>query len=234
MSRIFEEIMEGFDALERSRMILGVMGNAGTGKDTFANHLVLHGWVSISLADPMKRIAKEIYDFTDEQLWGPSSERNKPDMRYLRGDATHLTPREVLQRLGTEVGRYCYQDTWVDLTLSDAHKILRQTHVYSKSKGAERIYPKYMYSGPPPIPFGVVIPDVRFENEIQAIHKSGGKVVRLKRQTAVNALEIGVKNHASEAEQLAIPDSAVDYVMDVEDGLENFYKQIDQFLKELR
>jgi hypothetical protein len=38
----------------------------------------------VALADPLKRIARDVYAFTDTQLWGPSAERNKPDERYPR------------------------------------------------------------------------------------------------------------------------------------------------------
>lgn len=64
-------------------MIVGLSGQAGSGKDTVADFLVEHhGFVKIALADPIKRAAMEWWDFTEEQLWGPSSERNKPDKRY--------------------------------------------------------------------------------------------------------------------------------------------------------
>lgn len=202
--------------------IIGVSGPAGVGKDTFANRLVdRHGFVSISLADEMKRICARVYRFTEEQLWGPSAERNRPDSRYPRGDGTCLSPRIALQILGTEFGRTCYQNTWVDVTLRDAKTVLDGHYGYSKAKGVEFLLWEKRY------PSGVVVPDCRFQNEIDAIHQAGGKVVRLKRQTQTDALKVGVQNHASEAEQLTIPDGAFDMVIQVEDGLDNFYRQID-------
>lgn len=67
-------------------MIVGLSGQAGAGKDTVADFLVEHhGFVKIALADPIKRAAMEWWDFTEDQLWGPSEMRNKPDERYPRG-----------------------------------------------------------------------------------------------------------------------------------------------------
>jgi hypothetical protein len=63
-----------------------VCGNAGVGKDTVGNYLVHnHGAVCIAQADPMKRICKATFDFTDQQLWGISQYRNEIDPRYSKG-----------------------------------------------------------------------------------------------------------------------------------------------------
>ena len=65
--------------------VIGLAGKAGSGKSTVARHLVKqYGYVEIALADAVKRIAKQLYGFTDEQLWGPSEARNAPDLRYPR------------------------------------------------------------------------------------------------------------------------------------------------------
>lgn len=66
-------------------MIIGFCGLAGSGKDTAADFMVERGeGAKLALADPLKRICQATFGFTDEQLWGPSSERNKPDKRYWR------------------------------------------------------------------------------------------------------------------------------------------------------
>jgi len=91
--------------------IIGLLGNAGVGKDTIAEMLApvhfvdLDGWrdiraskkpalreraVQIALADPLKETCKRIYDFTLEQLWGPSEKRNAPDKRYPRTWLDHV------------------------------------------------------------------------------------------------------------------------------------------------
>ena len=64
-------------------MIIGLSGLAGSGKDTAAKFIVeKYNLNKIALADPMKRFCKEIYGFSEEQLWGESELRNKPDRRF--------------------------------------------------------------------------------------------------------------------------------------------------------
>ena len=66
-------------------MILGISGLANSGKDTVAEFLAKDLLsTTISMADPLKRIARDVYAFTDDQLWGPSANRNAPDPRYPR------------------------------------------------------------------------------------------------------------------------------------------------------
>ena len=63
----------------------GNMGSAGAGKDTVANRLIeKHGFVKVGFADPMKRFVQDIFQFSDEQVWGESKFRNAPDERYFR------------------------------------------------------------------------------------------------------------------------------------------------------
>ena len=65
-------------------MIIGIVGNAGAGKSTLAAIIkdLVPGAVDIALAGPIKRFCKEVFDFTDEQLYGPSEARDAPDERY--------------------------------------------------------------------------------------------------------------------------------------------------------
>jgi hypothetical protein len=60
--------------------IIGIAGNAGSGKDTAATWLAQnYNGIVIAQADPLKRFAKDIFGFSEEQLWGPSILRNIPD-----------------------------------------------------------------------------------------------------------------------------------------------------------
>lgn len=240
-------------------MILGISGLAGSGKDTAAGFLRTDfKFVPIALADPLKRMAKDAFDFTDEQLWGPSQFRNAPDKRYPRehtwshtaevvvlgervvptcaccgakretsahregNDLTYedvtppcyLTPRFALQKLGTEFGRACYPNVWVEKTLKTARALLfgGEPFKYTPSQGLRSLM------GVPEIPelhLGVAIPDVRFRNEITGIRAGGGKVIRVVRPGAGLAGAAGL--HPSEKEQAEIPDEEFDGVI-VNDG----------------
>ena len=173
-------------------MILGLVGLAGSGKSTVADILQKdHGFVSVALADPIKRICRELFSFTDVQLWGPSEERNKPDTRYPlvvgmdAGEPEHgyLTPRHALQQLGTEFGRACYPNVWVDYGMRVAKALLTRSFVYDAQNGLRETH---LVALPPGTmsPKGVVFSDIRFQNEVEAIRAAGGAVWRIVRPGA--------------------------------------------------
>jgi hypothetical protein len=208
-------------------MIVGIVGLSGSGKDTAADFLVKnHGFSKIALADPIKRVCMEVFGFTAEQLWGPSSARNAPDKRYPRShewtiadtcrrcdalndnEPCYLTPRYALQQLGTEWGRNCYPNLWTEYALRTAKKLLEgpeyKANHYSPKLGL-------MFVGGLEKPKGVVISDVRFQNEMNAIRSAGGILIRLLRG---HGLEGTAAQHTSETEQRSIPNEAFDCVLD--------------------
>lgn len=186
--------------------IIAISGKAGSGKDTIADYLVReHGFVKIGLADPMKRFCKEIFGFSDEQLWGPSERRNAGDPRWERvyhdGQMTvGLTPRHALQRLGTEYGRAMHPDVWIRYALKHAREVLENDRAVYHAKRAK----VYCRSGGRTRPTGVVISDARFKNELDAVRAAGGKLWRVVRPGPSTGA------HASETEQDEIPNSYFD------------------------
>lgn len=235
-------------------MIIALSGLAGTGKDTAADMLVRnHGFVKVALADPLKRICRDVFDFTDEQLWGQSESRNAPDKRYRRRDIVvshardcyecgnhyeapsgprpdgparcpkccsvawtngsdifreeYLTPRHALQQLGTEWGRNCYDDVWVEYAVRVCETLQRGDHYYDARTGlrtttsvADVMEPKK----------NVVISDVRFKNEVARLKRAGAKMIRIVRP----GHDTPKWDHPSETEQLEIPDSEFDLIFD--------------------
>lgn len=244
-------------------MIIGISGKAGSGKDTLADTLVDdHGFVKVALADPMKRFCMEVFDFTEEQLWGPSEKRNAIDQRYRRWpneetqlfqraredllaatdqevldlDGPWLTPRYALQQLGTEWGRDCYPDVWVDYALRVAKKLLFGGHRYSATKGlVEDDYERFRYDRdfvPTAPPKGVIIPDIRFINELAAVKKLG-KVVRVKRGPGWGPSGARAK-HKSETEQDGIHDNEFHFVFENNGALDDLLDYAGWLMGQLR
>jgi hypothetical protein len=177
-------------------MIIGVCGRAGSGKDTVADVLVReHGFVKVSFADPLKRICREVFDFSDEQLWGSSEKRNVPDRRYQRVPG-YLTPRYALQRLGTEWGRDCYEEVWVDYALRVAAKLLGPAMADGRRYRYHPTLGLVVRGDMDPLPSGVVIPDVRFPNEVVAIRETARG--RIWKTTRGAGLAEGAGAHESE------------------------------------
>jgi hypothetical protein len=180
--------------------IIGIHGAAGAGKDTAADTLVQsHDFAKVGLADPMKRFCAELWRFSWDQLWGASEFRNAVDPRY------GVSPRHVLQRLGTEWGRDCDTDVWVRYAIGVCRALLEpppgQVAYYSSEHGL-KITRDPRFNGWR----GVVVPDVRYANEAQAIRDAGGIVVEVVRPGA--GLKGVAGKHISES---GIPSGFLDY-----------------------
>lgn len=197
-------------------------GLAGSGKDAIAEHLVhAHGWQRVALADPMKRFASEIFDWDRETLWGPSDKRNAPDLRYPREGGGWLTPRHALQQLGTEYGRACYPDVWIDAGLRSAARLLRGGWRYEPWRGDQ-------HDPDARAPAGVVISDIRFANEDSAILAAGGRVLRVIRRGA--GLRGAAGEHTSER---GIDDRYVDHEILNDGTLDDLHRAVSSLLPTL-
>lgn len=175
--------------------IVGFTGLAGAGKDTAAAALIARGWVRVGLADPMKRACAEWFGWSPLLLWGDSDLRETPDSAR-----NGLTPRHALQQLGTEFGRACWEDVWVEVLLATAADILAGEATYTPDGGL-------LYGAPGSAPPGVVVTDVRFRNEADAIRNAGGLVLRVERPGA--GLRGAAAGHASEAGTGVVVDGVV-------------------------
>lgn len=179
-------------------MIIGLSGFAGAGKDTVADILRdKHNFVKLALADPLKRICRDVFAFTDAQLWGPSSERNKPDLRYPRDhswiaqDADEFTVADPecfccgiknskLAEAKSEIKcyltpRYALQklgtewgrDCYTTVWSELALRIAKQLMTDPKLDYTAYQGVKRRTDGTPPA--GIVIPDIRFISEMKVL-----------------------------------------------------------------
>jgi hypothetical protein len=193
--------------------LIGLTGMAGAGKSTVAKILVeRHGFVEVAFADRLKKLVGELFGFTKDQLWGPSSIRNEPDKRYPRADGTYLTPREALQKFGTEAGRSCYENIWVDEAVKTAKWHLSGEIDIGGGNTAR----------------GVVISDVRFPGEVRAIKAEGGQVWSIERSGA-SGLAGEAGRHLSEN---ALSGWVFNKVLRNEDSLEELPRLVAEALEE--
>jgi hypothetical protein len=139
--------------------LIAICGFQGAGKDTLANILIKKfGYTKISFAGSVKDSVSAIFGWDRQLLEGVTNEsrewREKVDEWWAkRLQIPHLTPRWVLQEIGTEVFRnHFHPDIWVA----------------SVEKKLEKLT-------------GVVITDARFTNEIDTIKKLGGIIIHIKR-----------------------------------------------------
>ena len=177
---------------------IGLTGYAGSGKDTAALGLIELGWERLAFADPLKECMLALNPIVtaapDEHILRKQIEAGVTELTpgygvtYLRlaqaveavgwTEAKKLTEiRRLLQVFGTEVVRDHFGfDTWVNY--ARAHMLPGIDYVFT---------------------------DVRFSNEVEMIHRSGGLVVRITRPgvRAVNA-------HASDDIDNLLTDFTID------------------------
>jgi len=141
-------------------LLIGLVGCAGSGKSTVAQRLVdAHGYKNESFAKTLKDCAASIFGWDRKALEGETPEsrvwRETVDRWWAaRLNIPNLTPRWVLQNLGTEVMRNGFhEDIWIA-------SLQRRLHAHGSS---------------------VVVSDVRFPNEADAIRDAGGMLLRIER-----------------------------------------------------
>ena len=90
-------------------MLVGITGKAGCGKDTVGDYLVKsHGFKKISLADPIKRLVKDVFVLDEHTVYDRDA-REQPLEHWPK-----WTVRKLLQYIGTEMFRNNIDDSiWV-------------------------------------------------------------------------------------------------------------------------
>lgn len=142
-------------------MIIGVLGFAGSGKGTVADILVGKGFRKESFASPVKDAVAAIFGWERVLLEGETAEsrafREAPDEWWSKVLGKEITPRYMLQLMGTEAGRNVFhQDIWI--------RALQKKLEQNESEGVHS-----------------VIADVRFPNECEFIRSVGGQLVSVQR-----------------------------------------------------
>lgn len=175
-------------------MIIGLVGKAGSGKDTFAGLMMQREhqkWNQTAFAFILKSLCRDIFSLSEEQLYGSTEAKEAVDPRW------GVSAREIMQKMGTEVGRQGRFDTfgtgllehrirhafeeaglvphenlWVDSTIQ--HMTLsRGTHW--------------------------LVTDCRFLNEAEALRNNSGIIVRIRRPA--DSSSEAYAGHESETEQ---------------------------------
>jgi hypothetical protein len=215
--------------------IVILSGPAGCGKDTVARFMKEHaGAVAIAQADPMKELARELFDFKDEQLWGPSHRRMETTDR----------PCDLSTRLEINGSRWLRS---IGLGTKEAHRLLKAWAAtlpeevtarqvlqtlgteWGRSINTDLWVNLALERARGELAAGApmaVITDGRFRNEILAVKAAGGAAVRI--VTPGAGLTGEAAKHVSETEQASIPEWWFDEVLenDKARGLEHLKRAV--------
>jgi hypothetical protein len=118
-----------------------------------------------------------------------------------------VSPRYLLQTLGTEWGRHIDANMWVNFSVRAATSVLLgQPYHYAEGFAVDAV------ADPPPL---AVITDGRFPNEVLRVRQAGGVVVLIECEGSNTAASqaAGVQGHASETSLSKIPLNWFDAVL---------------------
>jgi len=201
-------------------MRIAFAGPRGTGKTTLAEYLVQHhGFTRCSLAAPIKRIItecpKDSYDRHQHLLrWATElfPGRMLLQARFATEAAKVLSierdPGRRAQLIGTDVGRALDQEVWIRYLLHN------------------------LPAGP------VVVDDVRFRNECEALRQAGFVLIRLTAPPEVLAARLVARpgehrdpSHPSEHGLEGLPDDYWDAVWDTSEPVEATVARLEELVR---
>lgn len=158
-------------------IVIAFLGRAGSGKSTAAKHVATkYNGNLVSFATPVKRLAKILYRFTDDQVFGNQAEKEAVDPRY------GISPRIAMQRLGTGARDVIGNHVWVDACLSS---IANQAGI------SKQLF---------------VIDDCRHYNEVVALENAISLEPYIIRLTCPDTTTTVDSKHPTEAEVDMVPD----------------------------
>lgn len=160
-----------------TKVLIGLAGPAGSGKDTIGEFLWKnHGFLTMAFADRLKDVASTMFGWERLAL----AER---EFKETVDPVWGITPREALQRLGTEAVQGAFgKDFWV--------------------RAWRQLYDQVRHGD------DVVVTDVRFEHEAEVIRALGGLIIHVRRAAAPG--HNGVPGHISEA---GIKEASDDWIL---------------------
>jgi hypothetical protein len=201
-------------------MIIAISGLIGSGKDTVADYLVnLHEYRRESFAGNLKDSMSAIFGWDREMLEGRTKSsrewREQVDPWWSeRLGIPHLTPRWILQYVGTDVIRGKFHD---DMWLASLENKLRKTTD------------------------DIVISDVRFKNEVKMLKNLGAICIEVTRGDKPNWYNDALSGNTSQLELLKVHRSEYDwigtnfdYTLDNNGTLDDVYAQVETVLSSRR
>lgn len=191
-------------------VLIGLAGDAGSGKDTAFKILEDHvRWWSLDKVNVSATVTRLAFaDAVKAAVYAKTGlaahhfdtlEKKEAPIAQFGG----LSYRQMCQREGTEFGRDFYgPNVWVDRVLKTVRdgEILKTATMF-------------------------VVTDVRFDNEAEAIHAAGGKVVKIVRPGAQKT------SHSSHASENGLSDHHVSEWISNDGDLSAFKRAVLQHFK---
>ena len=182
------------------KMIIALCGKRRVGKDVVAAHLVsAYGMQHMKIAHKLKEACSIMFGFSKEQL--ENDEKDAIDTRW------GVTPRQVMQFVGTELMQHKIQEL-----IPDVGRLL-----WVKSLCAELDKKS------------VVISDVRFVHEVQELKRHGAYIIKI-HSDRMQCQET-VDHHISETESELVQ---ADFVVKNNGTIDDLHCEIDRIMASIQ
>lgn len=164
-------------------MIIGIAGFLGSGKGTLGDILIQeHGFRAIAFADAVKDAVSAIFKWDRSLLEGDTPDsrdfREQTDEYWTSKFGYEVTPRYMLQLMGTEAGRDVFDpNLWV--------YVVEKTIMQSPTSN-------------------FVITDMRFPNESKIIKRMGGHTIRVVRGPEPLWFETAAKDNLTKTNSMSL------------------------------
>lgn len=189
--------------------LIGISGHAGSGKDTVCEFLysTYVETYSESMAGPLKVAMAEAFGI-------PLREFHNPDYKEVINPYWGVSPRMIAQFAGTELFR---DQIWKLLPNDQSDFWVRR--MWGKLSGLQRGDEDGDYTEGDT----VVIPDIRFQEEVDFINDNEGVHIHLIRDSAKG--KVGLENHPSESQNFSLKGDRT-YVISNNGTLEELYEKV--------
>jgi hypothetical protein len=177
--------------------IIGLLARSRSGKDTVADYIITnyksYNIVKRRLAGPIKNAVKELYGLNDDDLESDTKDIHIPQF--------NCSPREIM----VQITKTVMELSGVDFFTNRLYDIIE-----SGSSGQ---------SGQSEI---TIIPDIRYQHDIDRIHKNNGIIIKIERniQNIIYSNENNIENMEA------------DYVIVNNGTLDELYTQINNIINQ--
>jgi hypothetical protein len=190
-------------------MLIGLCGYIGSGKDTCGSILEQHhGFQRLAFAAAIKDIVSILFGWDRDDLDGTTHSsrewREKVDVWWTEQLGRIVTPRIILQTVGTEMFRDCLSPRFWTTVLKRKIEQIQQVQYnisteYKRNQGSR-----------------IVITDCRFPEEIELIKSLGGIIVYVDRSSDINSRQLEFSHSSEHHLGPIIPDATIDNNKDLE------------------
>lgn len=197
-------------------MIIGIIGKKGVGKDTLVDYLIKEfNLEKYSFADPLKRTLIQMFCLKPEQVY-------QQELKEVIDPRWGIAPREMMQVFGT------------DMIQNNINKFFPNLKTQPRLFWVKHFINNYQERLKNESDLKIIISDVRFLHEANALKEIGAILIRLTRPKKSNQEEDIQKKFNQHSSEVELDDyQEIDYEIINDSDLESLFQKGSNIIKDL-